>query len=752
MSIVKSIVVRGASLSVVALCAMPAFAQDGASNAATESSAAETQDGGPAEIIVTARRRAESIQDTPVSVTAFGAEDLDSRNIRQVEDLLTTIPNVNTTNGLQIRGIGYNTRNIGIEAGATVYVDGVFTGRPSTFNQDLTDIAAVQVLRGPQGTLYGKNSIAGVIDISTTQPKFDFEGRGRIDVGNRESRRGDLTVNVPFADNVAMRTSISKSSVDGWIKNLINDQVFGSADSTSIRAALRWDPVPDLKFILRADHNRLKSAPREGATNGETLLGDDPQYAPPRPIIAPGKYTTVEDTITNVTSKFEGIGLTAEYTPGPEFNITSITAYRRNFARTNEGLDSSPLNRIEIDFQNRQKQFTQELRFSGQLGRLDYVVGAYYFNQKSEQSNQGILGTDFAIPPLGIPGGVKKVIDPNARINTESIAIFADLTYKLSDQFELIAGGRINTEKKKFAFQITSDAPALFYNVPFGRDSFKQSDFSPTFGARFHVNDDVMLYARYAKGYKSGGWNADFVSTSPGGTPPSIPSLRFDAENAETYELGAKTSWLDRRLILNGSVFQTNFNNLQVAQFFGINIDSGNPLSVTGNAGKARIKGFELEATAVPVEGLTLTGGVGYLDAKYVHFDNVDGRGTSADGNRMEGVPKWTGNASVIFTQPLANGGTVTARGDYQAISKRSGDPLDNPLRRSPGSWTANARLTYAAPDDRWQISAFSSNIFNRHNPVAYGVQQFAVAQASPVQVVDYAEPRTYGVSLEFKF
>ena len=738
-----------AGIVAMTLDTAPAFAQTAEIGAEPT---ADNEQTGVTDIIVTARRRAESIQNVPVSVTAFGARDLESRNARRVSDLIATIPNVNASNGLQIRGIGYDARNIGIEAGATVYVDGVYTGRPSSFDQDLTDIAAVQVLRGPQGTLYGKNSIAGVIDLSTTEPKFEFAGHGRIDIGNRDRRRGDITVNVPLTETLAFRTSFTKSSIDGWIKNLANDQVFGASDTTSVRAALRWDVTPDFKIILRADHQHIEELPRSGGITGETLLGDDPQINPPRPIIAPGKYTTVEDSITDDDTTLEGVSMTMEYGASPEFRLTSITAYRRNKARLFEGQDSSPLNRIEIDFFNRQKQFTQELRASGGFGIVDYVAGLYYFNQDSQQSNKGILGTDFAIPPLGIPGGVRKIIDPNAQIKTESMAGYVDLTFKLSERLEVLAGGRINYEKKKFAFEITSDAPAIFYNIPFGRDKFSQSDISPTLGLRYHVTSDLMAYARYAKGYKSGGWNADFVSSAPGQAPPAIPSLRFEAENAETFELGFKSSWFDRRLTLNGSVFQTNFNNLQVAQFFGINIDSGNPLAVTANAGKARIKGFELEASAVPVDGLTISGGVGFLDATYLDFDNVDGRGASADGRPMQGVPKWTGNASIQYEQPLASGGSVSARADYQGIAERSGDPLGNPLRRAPASWTANARLTYASPDDHWKLSAFASNLFNRHNAVLYDVQQFAVVQTEPVCTVNYAEPRAYGVSLEFTF
>ena len=738
-----------AGIAGMALGSTPALSQATQIDAET---AAGNQQAGVNDIVITARRRAESIQNVPVSVTAFGTNDLESRNARQVSDLLSTVPNVNANNGLQIRGIGYDTRNIGIEAGATVYVDGVYTGRPSTFDQDLTDIASVQVLRGPQGTLYGKNSIAGVIDLSTTEPKLNFEGNGRIDVGNRNRRRGDITINVPLAPTLAFRTSFTKSSYDGWVKNLADDQVFGGSDSTNIRAALRWDATPDLKIIVRADHQQTDENPRARAESAETLLGDDPQIDPPRPIIAPGKYTTFEDTVTDSKTTLQGVSLTLQYSASPAFNLTSITAYRENEYNVLEGQDNSPLNRIEVDFANRQKQFTHEMRGAGTIGFVDYVAGFYYFNQDSRQSNRGILGTDFAIPPLGIPGGVKKVIDPNAQIKTESVAGYVDLTLKLSERLEVLAGARINHEKKKFAFQITSDAPAIFYSIPFGRDEFSQTDFSPTLGLRYHVTRDLMTYARYAKGFKSGGWNADFSSAAPGQPAPTIPSLRFEAENAETFEIGFKSAWLDRRLILNGSAFQTNFNNLQVAQFFGINIDSGNPLAVTANAGKARIKGFELEATAVPVDGLTLSGGIGYLDATYLDFDNVDGRGTSADGRRMQGVPKLTGNASIQYQQPLENGGSLSVRADYQGITERSGDPLGNPLRRAPASWTANARLTYAAPDDRWKLSGFATNLFNRQNAILYDISQFAVAQAQPVRTVLYAEPRIYGVSLEFKF
>jgi len=262
-----------------------------------------------------------------------------------------------------------------------------------------------------------------------------------------------------------------------------------------------------------------------------------------------------------------------------------------------------------------------------------------------------------------------------------------------------------------------------------------------------------MAYARYAKGFKAGGWNADFVSTAPGGTAPTVPSLRFQPEKAATSEVGIKSTMLEHTLSINASAFYTDFTNLQVAQFFGINLqNTGNQLSVTSNAGSAVIKGAELESVWLAFRGMQLSAGFGFLDARYAQFANVDGQGSNANGKRMENVPKETGNLSALYSHPLPHNGKVSIRGDYSYISSRYTDPLNSAIRQAPSYWVANGQITYTAHDDAWEISVLSRNITNHLYIVDAGLQQFAVVQSSPVRTVAYGQPRTFAIQFQARF
>jgi iron complex outermembrane receptor protein len=242
------------------------------------------------EIIVTARKRVESLEDTPISITAFTGNDVSMRGATDVNDLLRSVPNVTTDNNLTIRGIGYNTRNIGIEAGATVYVDGVYTGRPDSFNQNLTDVRGIEILRGPQGTLFGKNSIAGVISITTQQPVLnEWSAHVLGSYGNEDASRAQLTVNAPMGNTAALRVSVGHEEIGGYLKNLYNGRYFNGDNATSLRAALRWVPSDALEVTVRANYLHDHNTSRLG--QGETADGVDSQTPPPRVVVAPGPFT-----------------------------------------------------------------------------------------------------------------------------------------------------------------------------------------------------------------------------------------------------------------------------------------------------------------------------------------------------------------------------------------------------------------------------------------------------------------------------
>ena len=707
------------------------------------------------EITVTARKRSESLQETPISVTAFSADDIDERGARSFVDVLTFIPNVSTTNGLQIRGISYNQRNVGIEAGAGVYVDGVLTGRAQTFDQDLTDIERVEVLRGPQGTLFGKNSIAGAVNIVTRLPSQEFEGRALVDVGNQERRRGELMLNTPLGDAAALRVSGFYSSLGGYIRNMFDGDEYGRTDSRGARMALLIDPTPDLRVVLRADYLReLERTPWP-----ESGSGVDPQRPPPRPVVAPGPYTSMFNLLPEQRRELKGFSGTVEYQINETMSFTSITAYRRNTDADRSDEDNSALDRISIDWKDEQKQTTQEFRLTGTAwSRVDYVAGLYYFKQDAFTQHTGNLGADFAIPIPGgflVPPGMQKPITPRGDIDTEAYAAFFDTTIAVTDKLDVLAGLRYTEEDKDIVFGINTSTEALplFYPVPTGTDSSSDSDLSPTIGLRYQFSDELNAYVKYAKGFKSGGWNADFVSRTPGGTAPIVPSFFFEPEEAAAYEVGFKAELFDRRLRLNTAVFYTDYTNLQVAQFFGINLeDDGGALAVTANAGSATIKGVELEVAAQPSDTLSVSAGVGYQSAEYDDFANIDGVGGNASGKRFAGVPRLTGNASVSYALPLQSSAQIKTRIDYSYRGSGYGDVQNTPRLETAGFGIVNARLGYASPDERWEATLWARNLLDKEYVQAKANEAFAVVQSSPVTTYSYGRPRTYGLEIQVNF
>lgn len=708
------------------------------------------------EVIVTARKRSESLQEVPVSVSAFASSDIAMRGSIEFGDLLQSIPNVTSGNGLQIRGIGYNTRNIGIEAGATVYVDGVFTGRPPSFNQNLADVESVEVLRGPQGALFGKNSIAGVVSITTVAPKLgEFSGSVLGSLGYQTSvtheqlGRGQATVNIPVSEKSALRITAEHYDDNGYGTNRFDNSLYNQVEQTTVRAAYRWDISDDIQIVLRGNY----SGSRSNVPFPEPISGIDPQTRPPRQIIAPGPFTAIDDTAALQRTYLRGGSATLTYDINEALTLASITAYAEVENPTNGGFDNSPRNNYETDFFNSDKHFTEEIRATGRVGKLDYVAGVFYLNQKTFQENIGIFGVDLVIPGI-VPGGVKQFFDPTGEIETESVAGYLDVIYNLTEAFQLEVGGRMNYEKKDFAFQVKSTVPLIFWEVPPGTDSASDTDFSPTIGLRYHIADGIMAYGRYAKGYKSGGWNADFISRVPGAQPPTIQGLYFEPENAATFELGLKTDFADGKVTANLAAFYTDFSNLQVNQFNGVNLEqAGNQLSVTSNAGKATIKGFEVEGTWRPTTKLQLSAGVGHQEATYDRFDNAGGIGVSAAGKDFQNVPEWTGNASAQYAHPLVSGASIRARADYAYIGSRFGDVLNTSTFENPSYSVANARIGYVAPDERWQVYLWSNNITNRSGIENVSRDTFAVAQAAdPVRLAVYQRPRTVGIEARINF
>jgi iron complex outermembrane recepter protein len=723
--------------------ALPAYAQSepAKSEILSQDGTADDQ-----EIVVSARKRVETLTEVPIAISVIQGGDLEARGTARVKDAQAFIPNValsdagnsNSNTNIVIRGISTNARNVGFESGVSVYVDGVFTGRPSSFNQDFVDIERLEVLRGPQGTLFGKNTIAGAINITTTKPNYDFGGRVAAEYGSFDLMSGQAVLNLPIvADKAALRISGFGRKRDGLVRNIPNGERFNDEGSWGGRMQLRFQPNDKLTIDLGADYldeSRRQSFP-------ETL--DDPA--------APGPRTTVNDFIPLETRKLWGLNGTVALELGDHV-LTSITAYRENDASAENDNDNTAGDVLVADFTDSQKQFTQEIRLVSPGGeRFDYVLGAFYFWQDSSADHIGIFGRDFPFT-----GGTRVAINSLGSVETTSLAAYADAQFRLTDSLLLLGGLRYTHEEKKLAYRQTGQLlpGIIFQPIPLLTDKLSDNDVSPQVGISFQPRPTLNIYGRVSWGYKSGGWNADFIGSSLIAAAVSNPAGdgRFDAadidfapEQATNYEFGIKGQWLDRKLRANLAAFYTDYRNLQISQFLGV-LNGG---TVITNAGKAKIKGVELEFELRPSDRFGFSGSFGYLDATFADYANCEPGIPSCDGRRLPNAPKFSYAVGLDYRVPLSGELGLHFRTEMTGVSS-SFTTAANVNRLSIGDYTlVNASLALTDNDSGWNITAYVRNLFDK-DYLTGAVNDDLLGTGRTFG--GYGAPRTFGVRASFNF
>lgn len=723
----KSFVSAGA-LVVALACAPHVHAQDG-----VEASAAE--DGYAVEtIVVTAQKTSENLQRTPLSITALTSSVLESKGVNNASDLQFTVPNLtlfkrgDLNPNFIIRGINTGARNIGFESGLGVYVDGVYMGRTSSFTQGLSDVARVEVLRGPQGTLFGKNTIAGAINIVTETPGNTPHGELFVEAGNYKLRRSEGGLRGPIiADRLYGKLSWFSSQHDGYLSNRrsagTGPRAVGSEDAKGARGELRWEATDKLALTLRGDY-----AHNDQISNDSEIFSGLGATPGPR---------TVDVNRSNVEKRtIKGLSLTANYELPGGFELVSITARRGlRYAIPDMDLDDTSLDLLITDYDDRLNQFSQEIRLQSPRGEdFTYVAGLYYFDQDGKSDRSVLLGADSGLSGLALRA--------QSRVDTRSFAAFVSGTYRFTDALSVTAGLRYTREKKKLQFS-QQGVPFLPYNnIVDARDRIADDDVSPTLTIDYRFTPDVFGYARVSRGFKSGGWNADFVASS---APIfSADSIQFGSERIVVYEAGLKTMLFDRRLRFNAAVFEQRYNDIQVTQFVG-----GAAGFRTTNAGAARSRGVELDFNAVPLTGLTLDGGLGYSDAVYTDFRNATAAGDDFTGASLGG-PKWTANLGGEYRLPITSAGDMILRADYAYRSASPASPTDRESRLK-GFSVVNLRVGFEAGQG-WSIFAFANNLFDDTYVISRG-------RSSDLDIIgqtqireDYGAPRTYGVRLGYRF
>ncbi|WP_338800508.1 TonB-dependent receptor [Pseudomonas sp. RSB 5.4] len=696
-------------------------------------------------VTVTTRRREESSQDVPTPMSVVSGQTLETQRVYRIQDLQQLVPSVNVAymharqSSVSIRGLGNNPASDGLEGSVGLYIDNVYLGRPGMAVFDLMDIEQLEVLRGPQGTLFGKNTTAGVINISTRAPTFTPERSIETSFGEDGYFQTKGTISGPINDELAGRFSAYRTRSDGDIKNEYNGHDLNGGSRDGFRAQLLFKPNEDFNLRWIGDYNEEDSSAgtrvlySTGPTiNGVNLYQSRADAA--GATLVNGSHRKVNlDNDQHVTVHQGGTSVEANWTLPSDFTLTSISSYRFwNFTPANDdGLNVAATYNAGVSVED--KQYSQEFRLASPKGEFfDYVVGAYYFGSDLDNKSFAYYGPQADIwngTPRGALANVGSV--GNGHIKTDSFALFAQGTWHLTERLDFTAGVR-GTYEEKNAW-VTRNAPvggAIVTGAAatarrgrtgaYDSGDLNQYSSSPSglLNLSYRITDDLLGYATLSHGEKSGGVNLAVGSAPTAGAD----SLLIGTERANNAELGFKSTLWDRRLQLNANVFWTQVNAYQTNAY-----DDVNRVQYLTNAGSVRSRGVEFESTVIPLRGLTLNFNGSYNDVSYLSYKDAPcppeisqapGAPASCDlsGHQVVGASKWIGNANGEYKWNLANGFEPYVTASYAFRSKAVGTVEDSDYGQIPSYAVVNLSTGLRGDfnQGQWDVSLWLKNAFDK--------------------------------------
>ena len=719
------------------LVSTPSFAQE----ADPPSAEAEVNDN-DSTIVVTARKRDERIIDVPLSISALGAGDIEAKASLRLLDLANSVPNlVNISNGndslslIVVRGVASQSRvNAGFDSGVGVYVDGVVQGKLYSFNQELFDTERVEFLRGPQGTLFGRNSIAGAISITTRKPEFEFSGDATAQLGSYDERRFSAFLTGPVAeDKLAVSIGGFRTTRRGYIINVFDGQDIGNIDSVGGRIKALWRPNSDVSVLLSADY-----------------INEDQLAPAPQPISGYGAVTGTYKTNTNLPliAKRELFGVSGQidWSTSTDLTLTSITAYRTASSLRNNDPDFGPLQVVDSQKKQDQWQFSQELRLAGKLGsQISFVSGLYYFKQEVDGYASSTFGSIANVPAFlrgltGITSGI---------VGSESFAGFVNADWEALPRLTLTLGARLTYEKQSLDF-FQQGFPFVAPSLPRETDAGSDTDFSPLVTLRYKLAPSVSIYGTMSRGYKSGGWNLDNVTSF---SITSFKQLRFNREQLTNFEIGLKGDVLNGDLGFAFSGFQQNYGDIQTAKLVPVLGGGGALIAIVSNAASARIRGFEGEVRVRPFKPFTVVGTLGYADARFKDYRDTTAGGAPLifDGNRIPNSPELTASLTATLRVPVSDRITLGGRAQYSYVDGFFQDRDNSAALRIPSRDTVDMSIE-AEIDEKFRLAFNVSNLFNNQVPVSVGPGGFGFPGVGANQNVQLSLPQMWNVRASMKF
>ncbi|MFN3457190.1 MAG: TonB-dependent receptor [Novosphingobium sp.] len=766
-------------------------------DAQTSSAGTGANDSG--EIVVTARRRQETAQDVPLAISVVGGEHIDNTgafNVGRLQQLTPTLQfySSNPRNtAVNIRGLGapFGLTNDGIEQGVGIYVDDVYNARVASATFDFLDVKQIEVLRGPQGTLYGKNTTAGAINITTNQPTFDFEGKAEVSVGNLNFVQAKAAVSGPITDTLAARFAVSSTNRRGTIYNVTSKQWIQGQDNVGLRGQLLFKPSETFSITLAADYSEQDAAccgsvyVRTGTTQRATnrqfaALAAAQGYTVPS--TNPYDRLTDLDATLQAGNKIGGVSLKAKWDIGPG-TLTSVTAWRFWDWKPQNDRDFTGLP-IVTKSQNpsQQDQYTQELRYNYSADRFDFVLGAFGFYQRIDTQGteqHGRASTKWNLAPSNALYN-SNVLNGLTALNTQylkntSVAVYGQASWKVTPELTLQPGIRVNYDKKDGFYQrrvfdaagneiliggpssATKTAQLGIFTPQTISPKFSDWNFSYDFTASYKVAPGILFYATYAKTFKSGGINQNGVPTDAANNP-ILGAATVKPESVHHYEAGIKTEFWDRRAIFNLSAFRTDIKDYQA------NVNNGQFGVLRGylaNAGAVRSQGIEADFSVRPSERFNAYVNGAYTDATYRKFVDAPcppelSGGTSSpancdiSGQRLPGVSKWSlsfgfeANAPVTF---LKQDGQVYFGYDGSYRSNFSSNPTPSIYTWVDGYSLSNFRAGFRT-NDGFDVYGWVRNAFDQNY-----IDQLFVGPGNTGLIAGLpGDPRTWGFTVRKSF
>lgn len=708
-------------------------------------------------IVVTAERRSSSLQKVPLAISAVGGDSIREGEVTGISDIAQRVPSTNFSSfnigepQIFIRGIGNTSDSIGSDPAVGVFLDDVYISRAGAAAFDLFDIERVEVLRGPQGTLYGKNVIGGAISVLTKKPSFTFEGKASATIGNLDARTLQAYVNGPLSETLAGKLVLSRRVRDGYAVNVINGQDYEDVNNFGVRAQVLFEPSDSFNFLLGADYSRDK-----GNGNCRTLVKLEPEIqsglgityaqgegAKQRDAGAESVRRCAFDTVQTANRTLYGVMGRAEADFGWG-KLTSITAYRSSeFDWIQDlGAGNAPPRLFSLvdSAEEQANQFSQEIRLSGVTDfGLDWVTGVFYLRESAERSENF---KDFYNFPAFAPFNGDVTFYQDGTVN--SFAAFTDLKYTITDSLTLAAGLRYSHDKKSIAQSavdnVMDGSPAAIPLGPgrpysaVGRDSWGQ--FTPRVALNWEAGDDIRFYASYSRGFKSGAFASQATSAD-------IASRALEPEKADSFEVGMKSEWFDNHLRFNANLFAMNYTNLQVFSLINLQL-------VTANARKATNKGIELEAQAVLSPNFRVYGNFTAMDPVYDDYVVTNpNTGTTEDhsGNILARAPKTSWSAGASWLIPLGGtAGQLELAGNMNYTGDFYFDPANDPRSLVDAHTVLGGSLAYRTDNEKFEVRLWVKNLTDKEYPVHSNNSTFGGATRI------FAAPRTFGATVSREF